>query len=242
MELVWYLGQIRYKKIKMEKTKKWQLFVIGAVVLLTLYNILPTLFYYSKPLSAPITQERAAGIADQIATRVDSLEDEGLAWLSSFSKLIGVAPESIAVDPNDVGNYVVSFNNSKDSERFSRFLPRAGSYIHFVPAQLHLGVSENPLVVVVRRNIGSRLSGNDLFDYVPLTSQDGAYDSTYTAWVDDRAEALLTTLTGLAPITKDLETWMDKKEASVDSFALTLSRELIDLEAALGKGNPLFNK
>ena len=48
----------------MEKQKRWQFYLILAVLVLTLYNILPTLFYYTKPLGAPIDQSRAEKIAE----------------------------------------------------------------------------------------------------------------------------------------------------------------------------------
>ena len=40
----------------MDKQKKWQSFLILAVIALTLYNILPTLFYYCKPLKNPMNR------------------------------------------------------------------------------------------------------------------------------------------------------------------------------------------
>ena len=223
----------------MEKTKTWQWCVIAAVVLLTLYNILPTLFYYSKPLSAPITQERAIDIADNIATRVDVLEEDGKEWLASFAKLIGVVPTAIDLDPNDAGNFVVSFNTSKEADRFSKLLPRAGSYIQFVPAQLHLGLSNNPLEVIVRRNVGVHMGeGSEWFSYTPVFEQDGSYSPALKEWVDDRAKAVVDVLAGLSPIGKELEIWMEKKGADVDAFALNFSRELVDLEGPLEKEMP----
>ena len=43
----------------MEKQKTWQRYFIAAIILLTLYNILPTVFFYSKPLKSPIDEPRA---------------------------------------------------------------------------------------------------------------------------------------------------------------------------------------
>lgn len=42
----------------MEKQKKWQVWLIIAVMTLTLYNILPTVFYYSKPLKNLLAKKR----------------------------------------------------------------------------------------------------------------------------------------------------------------------------------------
>ena len=71
----------------MEKQKRWQLFVIVAVLLLTLYNILPTIIYYSKPLRDPIGLERAEVVSNQIAARVNQLEKNAEEWIASYCEL-----------------------------------------------------------------------------------------------------------------------------------------------------------
>jgi len=60
----------------MEKQKRWQLVLIVAVIVITFYNILPTIFYYTKPLKEPINAPKAEQVAQQIAQRVNSLEED----------------------------------------------------------------------------------------------------------------------------------------------------------------------
>ena len=55
----------------MEKKKPWQLVLIVAVLLLTIYNILPTIIYYSKPLRDPVTKERSDSVAASAIARVN---------------------------------------------------------------------------------------------------------------------------------------------------------------------------
>ena len=47
----------------MEKQKRWQYYLIVAVIFLTIYNILPTVFYYTKPLKSPIDEKKAQSVA-----------------------------------------------------------------------------------------------------------------------------------------------------------------------------------
>ena len=56
----------------MERQKRWQFFLILAVIILTLINILPTVFYYTKPLSQPIDAKRAENVAEAIVERVNN--------------------------------------------------------------------------------------------------------------------------------------------------------------------------
>ena len=95
----------------MEKQKRWQFYLIVAVLVLTLYNILPTIFYYSKPLSAPIDAPRAESIAQTIVDRVNVLERESKEWIASFCRLLGIKPLSIDLVTTDPGLIQVSFNN-----------------------------------------------------------------------------------------------------------------------------------
>ncbi|HXF28826.1 MAG TPA: hypothetical protein VN457_03165, partial [Chlamydiales bacterium] len=126
----------------MEKQKRWQLFVIVAVLLLTLYNILPTIIYYSKPLREPIGPEQAKTVAIQIAARVDQMEANAEAWIGSFCDLIHVTPSKIYLNPKDPSVIEVQFKDKKEADRFRRLMPPAGLEIAFVPAQL--GVVDQP--------------------------------------------------------------------------------------------------
>ena len=64
--------QIKYplRTIDREKQKRWQFYLIVAVMALTLYNILPTVFYYTKPLGSPIVEGRAKEVAVGTMDRV----------------------------------------------------------------------------------------------------------------------------------------------------------------------------
>ena len=57
----------------MDKKRKWQFALILTVILLTIYNILPTLFYYFQPLGSPVSQSVAEKTALDIAARVDQV-------------------------------------------------------------------------------------------------------------------------------------------------------------------------
>ena len=140
----------------MEKQKRWQFYTILAVILLTLYNILPTIFFYSRPLGSPITAPRAQEVAKSIADRVDSLEENAIEWLGSFSKLIHLKPQSIEVVKGNPRLIEVTLKTPEEAEVFKRFLPRAGALIPFVPSQLGLNeadIEKDPKKVLVTRQI-----------------------------------------------------------------------------------------
>lgn len=184
----------------MEKQKRWQFALIVTVILLTLYNILPTLFYYTKPLKDPITDQRAYTVASEIKDRVNALEPDAVEWLESFAKNLGLKPKAIAINAQDPKLISVSFQKAEDADLFRRFLPRAGNLIPFVPSQLELYSGESDKeTVLVARQIGVHLEDSDLkslFSFIPKFNENGNYSQAYLDLVNDRVSNLASTLGG----------------------------------------------
>src|ERR1700722_9810735 len=106
----------------MEKQKKWQLYLIIAAIVLTLYNIVPTVFYYSKPLKSSIDAKRSNAIAEQIVTRINALEPEAKEWLDSFCRLLKVKPVSVQVDARLPQFINIAFKSVEDANKFRQYL------------------------------------------------------------------------------------------------------------------------
>ena len=177
----------------MEKQKRWQFYLILTVIVLTLYNILPTIFYYTKPLKDPITAPRAETVARQIVDRINDLENDSKAWLGSFCHLLGIKPASIEIKKNDPRLFEVAFKSERDASLFNRFLPRAGNLIPFVPAQLELYPPSDPTKSLVIRKIGVPLNPeeiNSLFHFASKNEDNGKVSSLYRDIVYDRTTHL----------------------------------------------------
>src|SRR3990167_7533099 len=170
----------------MEKRKKWQLFLILSVVVLTVYNILPTFFYYTKPLKSPISESQAREIARGSSLRVAHLKQEAEDWVRSFCQTVHIHPQNI----ERVGqNLKVSFAKTEEAATLRKFLPRAGSLISFIPAQLGLAQQEHPKEVMIQRRIPLEL---DVKDFVYASNG----SDLYRDWVIDRAAQIAYVLAG----------------------------------------------
>ncbi len=233
----------------MEKQKRWQLYLILAVIILTLYNILPTIFYYSKPLSAPIDGKRAHEEALSIVSRVNSLEDDAKAWLGSFSKLLGVKPAAIALKENDPQSIEVTFKNSDEASLFKRFLPRAGALIPFVPAQLELDAAtanEKGSKVVVLRQVGVHLDPanvDSLFQFAPKYAEDEKVSPFYRDLINDRLAQLAISFAGPSATARQLAAvTSDQNDENLDDIVIALAKELVEIEKTFGKESPIAKR
>lgn len=231
---------------KMEKQKPWQFYLILAVLLLTLYNILPTIFFYSKPLKSPINEKRAAGVAESISARVNSLEGESVAWLKSFSTLLGVKPSEIALNPNNPQLVDVTFKSRDDAKKFSRFLPYAGDRINFVPAQLELYSEPQGNTVTVARQVGVHFNPDEhgnLFNFSMKFDQNGEVTPVYRGIVYDRAEQLALGFAGPSKEALQLSAIAENsKDSAYDDLVISIAKEIVEVEKSLGAKNPIAKR
>jgi SecD/SecF fusion protein len=229
----------------MEKQKRWQLYLILAVLVITLYNILPTVFYYSKPLGSPIDAARAKNVAEDISLRVDSLEGDAVKWVEAFSKLLGIKPESVDFQEQSPRFITVTFKNAADANKFRRFLPTAGALIPFVPSQLKpYSGNENPLQVVIERNISMHISPEDVDEFFAFSwkfTEDGKVTPLYKELIFDRVMEITSDVAGESPLAKRIES-VDSSNVSSDDQLLSIARDIVEINRTFGNDHPFVKR
>jgi SecD/SecF fusion protein len=232
----------------MEKQKRWQFYVILAVLVLTLYNILPTVFYYTKPLKSPVDASRAMQVAEASIDRVNSLEEDSKSWLASFSKLLNVHPTSISSKEGSPGILEVSFSNTKEADIFRTFLSRAGALIPFAPAQLEVyqGTTPSPEQVWVARKIDINLAQDEvkhLFHFTPKKEENGQIAPFYRQLVYDRATQLALAFGGQSKTAQQLAAIaQDPKDSAFDELTIAIAKEIAEIGNVLGKTDSAIAK
>lgn len=234
----------------MEKQKNWQLYLIIAVFVLTIYNILPTIFYYSNPLKSPINSSRAEGIATSIVERVDQLEENSIAWLKSFTKNLGIKTKSIELHKDDPQLITVAFENVQDAKIFKHFLPKAGTLIPFIPSQLSLQQNDtqemDPTKVLVSRQIAVQLDPshvNELFHFSPKYDENHQITSFYGEMIGDRATEIAVAFAGTSSNAAKVAAIVDNPtNARYDDMAIGLAKEIVETEKSLGKSSPILKR
>ena len=234
----------------MEKRKPWQLFLIIAVFLLTIYNILPTVLYYSNPLRESIDSARAEDVSKMIVNRVDSLEDDSIEWINSFSKNLGLKPESINFNKSDPRLISVDFKNEKDAKVFSHYLARGGSLIPFVPAQLaplkNYNKDNDSKKVSVLRQIAVHLDPSDvnqLFKFSSKYEDNGKISPFYRQVIDDRVAEIALAFAGPSKMASQLAILSDNPtDKQYDEAAINIALNIVETEKFLGATSPILKR
>ncbi len=184
----------------MKKRKGWHLALILAVVALAVYNILPTVFFYSQPLDKKVADKEATALSIAMMNRVNQLEDQSLQWIGAFNDLIGIKPIDVLPVKKNPQLIELHFSTKEDSAKFKKFFPTAGQLIPFYPSQLTLSEQDPSLVrmheeepdahiVYVQRKIPIAFDTSDperYFSFAQMYEPNGEPTKDYLSILEDR--------------------------------------------------------
>jgi len=231
----------------MEKRKTWQFFVIAVVSLLTLYNILPTIIFYSKPLHAPINAVYAKQVASDVATRVNELEDDSISWIDAFCKELHITAKSIAGAKNDASVINVQFSDEKSAKTFAKFFPKAASLIPFVPKQMSVlqgpAKDANGYTVQVLRNTPLRFNEKELSQYFRFTKKNddkGNISDFYFDLVQARFALIAANLTESFQANMLIDA-LDNKEDQA-SHLVDVAKKIVFINDTFGVTSPITKR
>ena len=231
----------------MEKPKRWQLYLIVAVIFLTVYNILPTVFFYSKPLRSPIDQKRAEKIENDIVARVNTLEGQSLAWIESLCDLLKLKPLSINLDAANPQFVQVKFKDLTEAQQFRQYLPRAGSLIGFVPAQLDVYDRDlTSKTVTIQRRIPVHFEKESLQNYFQFgAKRDSKGEPTdfYRGIVDDRLIFLGTNAGGTSENASFIQTSLSHlQDPAAQDLLFMVSQNLLNFTKVFDENSPIAKR
>ncbi len=239
----------------MIKKNKWQLTLIIAVACLTLYNILPTIFFYINPLKQPINDKRSEKIIVSIMERVNRLELDAHEWVESFNKLIGVKAKKIKVLGKTPQIISVAFSSQGDADRFKMLLPRAGSLIPFYPSQLSLQdnfsiasdtqTDQEENTVYLQRKLPIKFNINEpskYFTYSKMYRSDKQITQNYENLIKDRILQLAMNIGGPTENASLVNLIIKQdNDARVQDFIYIIAQNIINIDKIFSKNNQIAN-
>jgi SecD/SecF fusion protein len=232
----------------MTSKKRWHLWLILAVFALTIYNVLPTVFFYSRPLHSSIDRKKAESIAHDISERVNSLESNAQEWIRSFCRLLEIRPTKVEILSSSPEYTKISFLKEEEANIFRRFLPRAGSFIHFPPAQLSLSPSDSPgsRVVIVQRRIPLHFNTaqlDSLYQFTTIYDQEGEFTPTYLTIMKDRVTAIAKIVTGRGENAQLAHAILDApQDPQIQEFAFILSQRMVEISSLFGPNSSIAKR
>lgn len=233
----------------MQKQKRWQFALILAVTALTVYNILPTVFFYTKPLDSPVNESRGNQVSVDIVNRINSLEGQSIEWIHSFCRLLQVKPQSVQLDPQDPEIIVISFQNGSQAKTFRDYLPRAGALIPFTPSQLTLygeHDSTESKTVKIQRKIPVHFDPalvNSFFQFSPKLNEQGQVTPLYQALVKDRLVQLVLSLGGVSQNAQYVQALLGSNDPVLSQeFASFLADSLNSFAQAFGTNSEIAKR
>ena len=234
------------KRQGMEKRKKWHLSLIIAVIVLTLYNILPTVFYYAKPLKSSIDEKRASQVVKNIADRLANSKKENLDWLDSYCSLLQVKPVALEFDKTNAGVIKATFSNTKEAAKLRRYLSRAGhlipaSYKRLTPLQSegdHLSKT-----VLIQRAFTHDFTQKEsnFFTFSNKLTNEGILTSQYLELLLDRAATLGVAIAGESH-RAEAALQVGSSQSLMGKNAEYLAQSIVDFVTAFGENAPITKR
>jgi SecD/SecF fusion protein len=227
----------------MEKRKGWQFYLIIAVIILTIYNIMPTVFYYAQPLKKAVDAPKAVQTAQLITQRVNDLEQDAISWINSFCKLLKISPANISINNNNPQDISISFAKKEDAQKFKKYMPKAGALRPFIPSQLYIPIGEDyDKTIIVKRQIPTGLD-NKYFSFVAKKDPSGNITDTYKKITFDRASQLGLAIGGQSETASMLLAIKENPKAPfVEDFIYRIAQDVVNYSNIFKDKSPVLKR
>ncbi len=231
----------------MGKRKRWQSVLIVLVLILTAYNILPTVCYYSRSLNKPIDEKEATNIALHAIQRVNNLEVNAIAWVDSFARLLDIKDSTSSIDRKNPQFITVNFAQEADLDKFKHFLPTAGALIPFAPEQLSLIDHENTAKqITIQRNIPIHFDHKNVDTFFVFSQKKDSQNQITELYRDIVFDRLLQTGLAVGGISENanyLSTILHHNSSGrVEEFIFLLAQNILSYVNAFGEDSPITNR
>lgn len=241
----WYSSlvftQILRRVSPMEKKQQWRLVVILLVLSFALYNVLPTVLYYTKPLSSPIDEKRAELIAKDVAERLEGNNQAILDRLKSFADQAGISFSKISIDEKDPSTIVCSISSKEDLAKVQSYLPYLGVASQDLSEQFFVVKAEDGEIVLVRHPIVQMPQDkiHTFFTFIPLLDKAGKPTAEWVSLASNRFVTLAQAMRDPLHLKSDVERATSEK--NWESACSSLTQRLGDWIDSFGSDTRLFD-
>ena len=177
----------------MEKRKKWHFYLILSVLVFALYNIIPTIIYYSRPLYKVIDSKEAYNIAHKVVSQVEKDKEFLLEEINKIISCLKLSPTSIRFLGQSKSMVEVSFSSEEEAENLATSLiygekTFVGSSLPLFLDNVYINEKNSNCVIISSKNFLSL--SKDQFSFIPKM-QDKKFSSTYLDFLENKSDQIV---------------------------------------------------
>ena len=231
--------------MKKSYSSRWNLLFLICLLIFTLYQVLPTLFYHLRPLQQPIDAVQGKEVHREVDQRIRRLEHNSFRWLQLFAKDLGLHPTKLQVIPEDRKTLVFSFPEEGEASLFRKALQEAGNAIPFSSqrfAPLPAGSEKSSEVWIHQEIIHPEEEGILLpFSFIRRNDPErGSVSKEYRQLIYEQIDPLISFCTRENPDHEQLRAILRDSTPGRESALLLLGEQLLEREQLFGMRAPLF--
>ena len=130
---------------------KWKKIFTCSVLAFTLYNLLPSVFYYSKPLSDPISFKQASEVLNDWERASLAHEKEISDWITQLSYRLNIPSVTIHKLKECPRTLSLEFSSAEEAALFEKNFPEAIANAPYKNYKMQIASSEDKTVYLVKK-------------------------------------------------------------------------------------------
>jgi SecD/SecF fusion protein len=136
-----------YKVFMNTKLKK---ILVTSALCFTLYNTLPSVFFYSKPINAFPTKKDSVHILEEWNDVLTQNDENIKSWLGSYAKGLNINLLKISALDHSSKTLALDFAHSKDVSTFEKYFAKACSNLPFKNTHIFIAAKDDTTLYLVK--------------------------------------------------------------------------------------------
>lgn len=172
--------------------------LVTSALCFTLYNTLPSVFFYSKPISSYPSKNDTATILEEWNDTLVKNEEEIKNWLKAYSKGLNINLIKISPLENSRKTLILDFSSSNEAALFEKYFSKASSHLPYKNLKLYIAAKDDSTIYLIKNTPGIYNLSN--FSNYVQSIEKGAYTKQYKEIISTRLEKIQAIACTIDPI------------------------------------------
>lgn len=177
--------------------------LVAFALCFTLYNTLPSIFFYTKSLDAHPSKKQAISLVKNWQASLVKQDEELKSWLFSYANTLEVHLLKISSIEKAQKILALEFATPKDAALFERYFQKATSHLPFKNIKLALAAKDESSIYLIKNTFHP--SSIDNISYYTAPVENNAFSKDYKKVITSRIASISQLVDKLDPIDLHLE-------------------------------------